>query len=140
VGNEESRQDSVMAIIESVSTDVLVEREEPLEALGAARAAAAAGHGRLVVVGGEAGAGKTSLVQRFAADLPAGTAVFWGACDPLATPRPLGPFLEIAESAGIAGVLDTGSAPHAIAAAVLDLVQERETVLVVEDAHWADEG
>ncbi len=129
-----------MAIVDTTSTEVLIEREEPLEALRAAHAAAAAGHGRLVVVGGEAGVGKTSLVRRFSAELPAGTAVFWGACDPLATPRPLGPFLEIAESAEIADVLDPRSDPHTIAAAVLGLVQARETVLVIEDAHWADEG
>ena len=129
-----------MAIIESASTDVLIEREEPLEALRAALAGAAAGRGRLVFAAGEAGVGKTSLVRRFCADVPGGTAVFWGACDPLATPRPLGPVLEIAEAAGIDGVLDPGSATHNIAAAVLDLVQERDAVVVVEDAHWADEG
>ena len=91
-----------MAIIESASTDVLLEREESLAHLRAARAHAAAGHGRLVLVGGEAGVGKTSLVRRFCDELPVGTTVLWGGCDPLATPRPLGPFLEMAERAGTA--------------------------------------
>ena len=129
-----------MAIIESSSTDVLLERDEPLAALRDALADATAGQGRLVFVGGEAGIGKSSLVRRFCADLPAGTAVFWGGCDPLATPRPLGPFLEMAERAGIGGDVEPWSAPHSVAAAVLELVQERQAVLVVEDAHWADEG
>ena len=135
-----SRQDPVMAIIESSATEILVERERPLETLRAALAGAAAGKGRLVFVAGEAGVGKTSLLRRFCADLPAGTAVFWGGCDPLATPRPLGPFLELAETAGIDAVLDPRGAPHNVAAAVLDLVQEHAAVVVVEDAHWADEG
>ena len=129
-----------MAIIESAVTDILIEREEPLEALRGALASAAAGHGRLVFVAGEAGVGKTSLVRRFCADLPAGTAAFWGGCDPLATPRPLGPFLEIADSAGIDGSLEPWSATHNVASAVLQLVEERQTVVAVEDAHWADEG
>ena len=65
-----------------------------------------------MLVGGEAGVGKTSLVRRFCDELPGGTAVFWGGCDPLMTPRPLGPFLEIAEHArgAIDGVLDPWSA------------------------------
>jgi predicted ATPase len=96
----------VMAIVESAPTDLLLEREEPLAALHAALADAAAGRGRLVFVGGEAGVGQTSLIRRFCAELPAGTALFSGGCDALATPRPLGPFLEIAEAAGIDGALD----------------------------------
>ena len=119
-----------MAIIESSATEILIEREKPLETLRAALAGAAAGKGRLVFVAGEAGVGKTSLLRRFCADLPAGTAVFWGGCDPLATPRPLGPFLELAETAGIDAVLDPRGAPHNVAAAVLDLVQARDAVVV----------
>jgi DNA-binding CsgD family transcriptional regulator/tetratricopeptide (TPR) repeat protein len=129
-----------MAIIESAPTALLLEREEPLATLHAALAGAVAGQGRLVFVGGEAGVGKTSLVRRFCAELPAGTGLFWGGCDPLATPRPLGPFLEIAETAGIDGPVDPWSTPHNVAAAVLELVQAQNAVVVVEDAHWADEG
>jgi MoxR-like ATPase len=49
-----------------------------------------------VVVGGEAGVGKTALLRRFC-DAHA-TRVLWGACEPLRTPRPLGPFLDVAEA------------------------------------------
>ena len=132
-----------MAIIESASTDVLLEREEALAQLHEAFAATATGRGRFVLVGGEAGVGKTSLVRRFCEELPGGTAIFWGGCDPLVTPRPLGPFLEIAEHArgAIDGVLDPWSAPHDVAAGLLELRDDRQAlVVVVEDAHWADEG
>jgi DNA-binding CsgD family transcriptional regulator len=139
VGEGESRQDSMMAIVESEPVAVLLEREEPLAQLHRAVADAAAGRGRLVLVGGEAGVGKTSLARLFCNELSTGAALYWGGCDALATPRPLGPFLEIAESAGsgTAGALD----PHAVAASLLELATGRDgLVAVVEDAHWADEG
>ena len=133
----------MVAIIESESVDVLLEREEPLARLHAALGDATAGRGRLVLVAGEAGVGKTSLVRRFCDELPGEASLLWGGCDALATPRPLGPFLEIAEGGGtgIAGVLDPWTASHRVAAALLALAAERDAlVVVVEDAHWADEG
>ena len=54
------------------------------------------GRGSLVFVGGEAGVGKTALVRRFADELGEAASVLWGGCDPLLTPPPLGPILEIA--------------------------------------------
>ncbi len=73
----------------------LLERE-PFEAaleewLGEARC----GRGRLVLLAGEAGIGKTALVRRFSTR-ERGPRVLWGACDGLRTPRPLGPFVDIA--------------------------------------------
>ena len=63
---------------------MLLEREAFLDIL-------AGPPGRLILVGGEAGVGKTALVRAFAD----GRRVLWGACDPLHTPRPLGPLLDI---------------------------------------------
>jgi predicted ATPase len=45
--------------------------------------------GCAVLVTGEAGIGKTSLVRGFCGR--AGRPVLWGACDALRTPSPLGP-------------------------------------------------
>ena len=131
-----------MAIAASASTDVLLEREEALAQLREAFTQAAAGRGRLVLVSGEAGGGKSTLVRRFCEVLPNGTTVVWGGCDPLTTPRPLGPFVEIAEHAGVvAGVLDPWSAAHDVVAGLLELAHGRRPfVVVVEDAQWADEG
>ena len=75
----------------------LLERGSALAALaGLLEDVSATGHGRLVLVRGEAGVGKTALVRRFPADAEP-VRVLRGTCDPLYTPRPLGPFLDIAQ-------------------------------------------
>ena len=56
--------------------------------------------GRVVLISGEAGIGKTALLRHFRAALPKRFSVLWGTCDPLFTPRPLGPLLELAADAG----------------------------------------
>ena len=110
--------------------------------LAEALRAAGAGSGRVVLVTGEPGIGKTALVTRFVRDPEA--RVLFGACDDLAIPRPLGPFRDLAgtASAPFAEALASGAAPadfHAL------LRQELErppgpTILVIEDVHWADEA
>src|SRR5690606_22097453 len=72
----------------------LLERDGPLWTLAEARAAAAAGHGSVVLVTGEPGIGKTALVTEFASRLT-GDRVLMGACDDLSVPRPLGPFHDL---------------------------------------------
>ena len=62
-----------------------------LSALAGAVRAAAHGTGSVVLVMGEAGIGKSSLVEALRAYLPAEGRMIVGYCDDLATPRPLGP-------------------------------------------------
>jgi tetratricopeptide (TPR) repeat protein len=76
----------------------LLERESPLACLAEWAAEARRGDGRLVVLGGEAGVGKTALLERFQQDLP-DARWSWGACDGLFTPRPLGPLYDLAAPA-----------------------------------------
>ena len=83
-----------------VLTGELLERETALDTLEATLVAAGAGEGRLLLVGGEAGVGKTALVRHFS-ERGAHLRVLWGTCDALFTPRPLGPFVEIAEDADV---------------------------------------
>jgi predicted ATPase len=80
-----------MAIAPAPRRTDLLERDHLLARLRAAHDTAAGGRGRLVLVAGEAGVGKTSLVRRFCEELPDTNGVLWGACDALFTPRPLGP-------------------------------------------------
>lgn len=68
----------------------LLEREPHLPQLEEHRQQAAAGHGRLVLVGGEAGVGKTSLVDAFCRRTADAAAVLRTSCDALSTPSPLG--------------------------------------------------
>ena len=77
----------------------LLEREPPLALLAEYAGEARCGDGRLVVLGGEAGVGKTALLERFQRDLP-DACWFWGACDGLFTPRPLGPLYDLADQLG----------------------------------------
>jgi DNA-binding CsgD family transcriptional regulator len=129
-----------MAIAARPRTTELLERAEPLACLHEAYAEARKRRGGLVFVGGEAGAGKTALVQRWVAELEIDA--LWGRCDPLLTPPPLGPLLEIAESSSpVAEALQEDCGPYAIANALLNLPGGGgATVLVLEDVHWADEA
>ena len=92
--------------------------------------------GRLALVGGEAGVGKTSLARSFVESCPDGFRVLWGACDPLSTPRPLAPFQDMAP---FAALLEERQGRHGLLTALLDELAVH-TVMVVEDAHWADEA
>src|SRR5262245_64740638 len=77
----------------------LLERESALASLAEYAAHARSGDGRLVFVSGEAGVGKSALVERLAADI-ADARWAWGACDGLFTPRPLGPLFDLADQLG----------------------------------------
>jgi DNA-binding CsgD family transcriptional regulator len=115
----------------------LLEREHLLEALNAALAQAEAGDGRLVLVGGEAGVGKTALVRAFCGEQH-GAAVWAGACDALFTPRPLGPFLDIAEDFD---EIAAATRANDVVSMLLHAARERgRAILVLEDVHWADEA
>jgi len=119
----------------------LLERDEALACLLGAHAEARAGTGQLVLVSGEAGIGKTSLVHAFAATLGPSTRVLEGRCDGLFTPRPLSPFADIARATNgaFAAALERGGAPE-VFDVLLDLLAWGDTILVVEDVHWADEA
>ncbi|MCC6187457.1 MAG: AAA family ATPase [Anaerolineales bacterium] len=120
---------------------LLLEREACLQELAAAWQAAAAGAGRIALVSGEAGLGKTTLVEHFARGLPPATRVLWGASDALFTPRPLGPLHDMAAQLG-GGWPDRLSADSnrtTLFGAFLAELQQRPALVVFEDVHWADE-
>src|SRR5215218_5449560 len=112
----------------------LIERGAYLAALGEHLGSAVAGHGRLVLVGGEAGVGKTSLVRAFANEQDGKAKVVWSACDGLFTPEPLAPLDELAPG------LDRTRGRTEVFAAALEALDSQATIAVVEDVHWADEA
>ncbi len=122
----------------------LLERSDAIERLADSLARVVrTARGRLAVVSGEAGVGKTALLRRFCEDESESTRILWGACDPLFTPRPLGPLLDVAETCGgeLADVVEEVSKPQAVAAALIrELGSREQTILVLEDLHWADEA
>ena len=77
----------------------LLERDGFLRTLAEYAGEARLGDGRLVLVSGEAGMGKTALLEAFARQ-SADANWLWGGCDGLLTPRPLGPVFDIAPQAG----------------------------------------
>jgi predicted ATPase len=99
-----------------------------------------------VLVAGEAGVGKTALTERVARAASERARFLWGPCDPLLTPRALGPVHDIARHAGgaLADALNAGAPREAVFAALLDELDARVggvgVVLVVEDLRWADEA
>src|SRR4051812_18714231 len=122
----------------------LLERTPQLEALDAWLRESATGSGRLVFVGGEAGVGKSTLIDRFCERARGRVRILRGVCDALSTPRPLGPLFDIAASIG--GELDRllrEDAPRdrIFRAALAELNKGSiPTVMVIEDVQWADQA
>ncbi len=73
--------------------NIFIGRESALQQLVDALAAAAGGHGRVVLVAGEPGIGKTGLLRRFA-EL-AGVPVVWGSCPEHVAAPPLWPWEQV---------------------------------------------
>jgi DNA-binding CsgD family transcriptional regulator/tetratricopeptide (TPR) repeat protein len=119
----------------------LLERQPQLGALHGYAAEARVGDGRLVLIGGEAGVGKSSLVEELERELP-GWRWYVGACDGLFTPRALGPLRDIVlQTGGALADLVAGADREEVFTGLLDHLRDGPpTVLVVEDVHWADEA
>lgn len=120
----------------------LIERDTHMRTLGEDLDRALDSAGRLVIVSGEAGVGKTSLLRKFVTDRSAVCTAYWGSCDALSTPRPLGPLQDIAArlDSEIARQMRSGVASGPIFSRLLGTLEQHAAlpVLVLEDVHWAD--
>jgi len=132
------------AAVEITRKSVLLERSEQLSSLAEQlNVVTETMSGRLVLVGGEAGVGKTALVRRFADEHRDRARTLLGACDPLFTPRPLGPLLDLAQATGgeFEEVVLAGRRPHEVTAALIkELRAEPPAIVILEDLQWADEA
>ncbi|MGH2424809.1 MAG: ATP-binding protein, partial [bacterium] len=122
----------------------LLERDQPLAQFDSALGLVATGTGRTVLVGGEAGIGKTSLVERFTEQHLHDARILWGGCEALFTPRPLGPLYDVAAHvpSDLLTLLESDAPRTKIFGTMLTELQVsgKPTVLVIEDVHWADEA
>jgi len=122
----------------------LVERDSELASLAEALARVREGFGgRVVLVCGEAGIGKTALIRRHCDEHGKDARVLWGMCEPLLTASPLEPLIEFAPSCSreFQELLAGGTTPHEVSLALVrDLRRKAPTILVLEDVHWADDA
>ncbi|HEY6825105.1 MAG TPA: AAA family ATPase, partial [Steroidobacteraceae bacterium] len=123
---------------------LLLERDKPLAQLTRWHEASEAHAGCVVLVTGEAGIGKTAMVSEFIRRRGDAVRVFWGACDPLSTPQPLGPLFDVSRQVGgaLLEAIAQGTNRERIFAATIEVLQRsaKPVVLVIEDMHWADDA
>jgi DNA-binding CsgD family transcriptional regulator/tetratricopeptide (TPR) repeat protein len=112
----------------------LVDRDRELTHLARLLSAAGGGSGAGVAISGEPGVGKSAVVEAACAAI-SGLRILRGGCDPLSTPRPLGPFrdalpelADLEHDATLATVCD----------ATFAALRRTPTALVIEDLHWVD--
>jgi DNA-binding CsgD family transcriptional regulator/tetratricopeptide (TPR) repeat protein len=124
-------------------TAALLERDGELATLREAVADAAERRGSVVLVSGEAGIGKSSLLRAWTEDPGAEARVLVGWCDDLLTRRTLGPLHDVARATAeplrdAIARTDTSAVLDAMLAELDHPL--RPTALVLEDVHWADEA
>ncbi len=133
------------------STDVaLVGRASELAAIGTLIDRVAGGEAGAMLISGDAGVGKTALVERACAQADSPVVVLAGACLPLSAMTV--PFLALRSAvrsaspvldppAGLMGTRDVpSSVPLAFDAWLEDLCRDRPVILAIDDLHWADQS
>ena len=130
----------------------LLERQAQLDELAQYLREAGTSAGKIVFVSGEAGAGKSALIERFLQQAPRGTCVLWGHCDAtcvlwghcnaLQTSRVLGPINEVAAGLSLSVRRESDGAREQLFSRLLERVSPPNpiSVVVLEDLHWADEA
>ena len=149
------------------TTGGVIGRDEVLAVLRASYGQAAAGRGHLVLIGGEAGIGKTAIAAEVADWAAAqGALLLWGRCSQTDGAPPFWPWAQVVRAAADAGARPpqtvralgwTGptdpepagvfgtAAGHArfqlfdaTAGFLATLADSRPVVVVIDDLHWAD--
>jgi predicted ATPase/DNA-binding CsgD family transcriptional regulator len=123
----------------------LIERDSFLSLMRAEFEKVSESEGHCILVSGEAGIGKTSLVKTFCKSTQKQYKIYQGTCDALFTPRPLGPILDIIWQMqgghSWANTLNISDRSALFSQFHHELANQQEsTIIVIEDIHWADEA
>ena len=122
----------------------LIERDGFLSTLHTKFDSTRQSDGHCLLLSGEAGIGKTSLVRAFCSEIKNDCKILQGTCDALFTPRPLAPLYDIAwqmQSDVMERVRDKKDRTELFTNLLQELsIQKKSVVLIFEDVHWADEG
>ena len=118
----------------------LVEREPQLKTLEDSFAEPSSG--AVFLVSGEAGFGKTSLLDALMGRIDHRYRVLASACEPVGIPTGFAPLFELLDELPeeVASEIRSGAGRAPVYAGMLDLVKNEDVVLVIEDLHWADEA
>lgn len=121
---------------------MLLERENAITQFKSAAERLNNRQGGVVLVSGEAGIGKTSLLEHMRTELASEYNICWSGCDPLFTPRPFGPIYDLAIdfSLELLELLEAGAPSSRIFSQLYGSLESlaQPVILVLEDAHWAD--
>jgi predicted ATPase len=122
----------------------LIERGGFLTSLQTKFENVAEGEGHCILVCGEAGIGKTSLVKTFCREKKNDCKIFEGTCDALFIQRPLAPVYDIVWQIGKdiwEDAVKNKNRVELFNRLFQELEDQKQTPLVViEDIHWADEA
>jgi hypothetical protein len=125
----------------------LIERESQLAALHQYAGEASRGQGRLVLISGDAGVGKSVLLEEFAEEFAEELSEarwLWAGCDGLFTPAALGPLVDIANQMNgeLLRLCRAEAKRDQLYGALVRQLSDLQTftVVAIEDVHWADEA
>ncbi|NND01879.1 MAG: AAA family ATPase [Acidimicrobiia bacterium] len=121
---------------------MLLEREKELELLADLVSGLGSSGGKVVLIRGEAGIGKSSLAMTFVDEQADKAHIHVGSCDDLFIPQALAPFWDIARNEpSLTPSINQADRPGLLEA-IMELFSRslRPTIMVIEDTHWADEA
>ncbi|RBP51129.1 helix-turn-helix transcriptional regulator [Arenicella xantha] len=120
----------------------LLERDQQLASLLETIEGCKRGRGGVILISGEAGIGKTTLLAAAHEQLDNDHEVHWTGCDPLFNPKPLGPLYDLRGDIGdkVMPVLRQSSDQNEVFKACLNALDRSKinNFLIIEDVHWAD--
>jgi ATP/maltotriose-dependent transcriptional regulator MalT len=122
----------------------LIERDGFLSTLETMFESVTEGEGHCILLSGEAGIGKTSLIKSFHKEKKDSCKIYQGTCDALFTPRPLAPIYDIIWQ--IQNDTQEKELQNVDRSLLFNQLfngleqQKKPVIIIIEDIHWADEA